>query len=1001
LNDLIAGFLESVERGETSDREKLLARNPGLEEKLLAFFEQFDRIEKLASPLRKLAGITSLPHPFGTVDHYKLEGVIGEGGMGVVYKAFDLRLKRIVALKMIRTGRLASAEDLHRFHREAQAAAAMNHPNIVPIYDSADYEGQPYFTMRLISGRTLDAAGRDFGSDLRKIALLIAVVSRAIHHAHTRPSPVIHRDLKPGNILVDQDGAPHVTDFGLATVLEARKRATDSEVLGTLPYMSPEQLSVPARTLTTAVDIWGLGAILYELLTGRTPFPGNDEADTMALIRKGTPTPMRALNPAVPRDLEAICLRCLEKDSKDRYDSALALSQDLERWLDKEATRIDRYIREARRTELRHELFYTSRMDADRVLMQLKDWSRAVLEAAGAPDLPPLLERKKSGELQAFLERIRRTFEDPDGEFCPTDERSPFESWVLFDRRGIMIACTPHRTLVGKDFSGREWVRGALDRAGKRGLDSVHVSRVFLSVITKNLCKFALTVPVYAGHEADAPVVGVLGASFTTGSNLGLRGLSDDRRKVVVVGRWDPDSYGGYTPSDYLVLVHPAYHHGDKALKVNTPVLQSFSPKPRKGELRPPEPGQVGVVDEDYEDPLAARDARYEGVWWAGIAPVGNTPFVAIVQRRPDPLIERLAGIPVGLMVDLTGSTSSVSEPYAEGIQAYADWFNAQAGIQGKKVRLVRVDYANKIHEALEIYSRFKTVDRVLAIQGWGTGDSLALTKDVSRDQIPFFSGSYSADLADPRKTPYNFFVGADYSAQLCAGLDYLRERWKQRRNPRIAFVYPNDSYGRSPIPAGRKHARDLGFEIAGEEHVALNEADACRQVRALKRTKPDVVWIGGTTPSTVVVLKEARRQNLRPRFLVNIWGNDEDLLKLAGEEAEGVLGLQASALFGDDVPGMKHVREATGGEAKITPYVRGWVSMMVLCEGLRRAEGNGDLSGPGLKKALETLISFDTQGLMPPVTFTSNDHRPSRSVRVYEYTRGAMRLRATVQRER
>jgi branched-chain amino acid transport system substrate-binding protein len=989
VDDVLARFLEDLQKGENPDREKILARHPSLH----GFFESFDRIEALASPLRKLAGLSSLPHPYAKFGQIELKGIIGEGGMGVVYKASD-GLHRLVALKMIRAGRQASPEDLRRFRREAEAAAAMNHPNIIQVYNFGEYEGLPYFTMPLISGCTLDEAARDFGGDLRKVARLMAVVSRAIHHAHTRPSPVIHRDLKPGNILVDQDGVPHVTDFGLATFIEARKRVTDSEVLlGTLPFMTPEQVSVAARPLTTAVDIWGLGAVLYQLLTGRTPFRGNDDDETIELIRNGTPAPMRALNPSVPRDLEAICLRCLEKRPQDRYASALALAQDLERWLDKEATRIDRYIREARRTELRHELLYTSRMDADRVLMKLKDWSWGVLEAAADPKLPRLFRREKRSALQQFLERVRRAFDDPERGDCLPGERSPFESWVLLNRRGRMIACTPHQTLVGMDFSGRDWVQGALERAGKRGLDSVHVSKIFLSVITKNLCKFAITVPVVAGRET----VGVLGASFTTGSNLGLRGLSDDRRKVVVVGRWDPGSYGGYSPSDYLVLVHPAYHHGAKALKVNTPALQGFSPNPRRGELRPPEPGQVGVVDEDYKDPLAARDTRYQGVWWAGVAPVGNTPFVAIVQRRPDPQIERLAGIPVGLMVDLTGSTSSVSEPYAEGIQAYADWFNAQAGIQGKKVRLVRMDYANKIHEALEIYDRFKTVDRVVAIQGWGTGDSLALAKNIAADRIPFFSGSYSAELS----TPYNFFVGADYSTQLCAGLDFLRERWKLRRKPRIAFVYPNDAYGKSPIPAGRKHARELGFEIAGEEHVALNADDASPQIRGLKRLRPDVVWIGGTTPSTVVVLKEARRQNLRPRFLLNIWGNDEDLLTLAGEAAEGVLGLQASVLFGDEAPGMKAIREVTGSEAKITPYVRGWVSMMVLCEGLRIAEARGELSGPGIKKALETLKDFDTQGLMPPVTFTADDHRPSMSVRVYEHARGSLRLRGTLQRDR
>jgi branched-chain amino acid transport system substrate-binding protein len=378
---------------------------------------------------------------------------------------------------------------------------------------------------------------------------------------------------------------------------------------------------------------------------------------------------------------------------------------------------------------------------------------------------------------------------------------------------------------------------------------------------------------------------------------------------------------------------------------------------------------------------------------------VGNTPFVAIVQQRPDPLIEREAEIVVGQLVDLTGSTSHIGEPYAEGVQAYADWLNAQEGINRKKVRLVRVDYANRIPEALEIYSRLKTVDRVVAIQGWGTGDTEALAQQLSQDLIPMFSASCSAHLADPRTTPYNFFVAADYSTQLRAGLKYLRDTWRETRKPKVAFVYPDHPYGRAPIPAGKAYAHELGFEIVGEENVDLNAISAARQIRNLKVKEPDFTWIGGSTPSTAVILKDARSLGLRTRFLINQWGNDENLMEL--EEAQGVLGLQASVLLGDDVPGMKAIREATRGESRATHYVRGWVSMMVLCEGLRRAEMRGELTGPGIKKALETLSDFDPQGLMPPISYTADDHRPSMAVRIYEYSGGKMLHRSTVDVER
>ncbi len=1000
LQDLIAAYLEEIARGQRPDRRKLLARHPTLRKELRSFFELNDRMERFSSPLRKLAGIETVPHRLGRLGPYELQEVIGGGGMGLVYLARHTLLDRTVALKMIRSGRLATAEARQRFHREARAAAAMSHPNIVEIYDFGECDGQPYYTMRLIEPHlTLDEDERDFRSEPAEAARLVAKVARAVQHAHQRK--IIHRDLKPGNILIDPAGHPLVTDFGLAMTIEAGARATDPDPIGTLPYMSPEQLSVRPKPLTTAVDVWSLGAILYELLAGRIPFRGADQRETIELIRSGAPAPLRALNPAVPRELEAICLRCLEKKPERRFGSASALAARLEAWLEREATRLDRFIREARRTELRQELLHASSADADRVLMKLMHWGSAVLEAADDPELPGHLQRRNPGALQEFLERVRRTFDDPARGFATPEETSPFESWILLNDRGRMVACSPDASIVGQDHRDREWYRGAREHDGKRGFDAVHVSKVFVSVLRRSLFKFSLSVPVYAGRRAGAPVIGVLGASFTTHANLGLARLSDERHKVVVAGRRDPRSDSPSLPDDYLVLVHPAYRRGEPAVRVDTPILRTFTPKPQNGELRPPDSTQVGGVDEDFKDPLAARDARYEGRWWAGVAPVGNTPFVTIVQRRPDPQIERQHGIPVGLLVDLTGVTSSVSEPYAEGLQAYADWFNAQGGIAGKKVRLVRVDYANRIHEALEIYTRFKTVDRVVAIQGWGTGDSEALRERVSRDEIPFMSASYSASLADPRKAPYNFFVAADYSTQLRAALRYLHKGWKQPRRPRVAFVFPDLPYGASPILAGTECARDLGFDIVGQEHVALNAGDAARQVTNLRKRRPDFTWIGGTTPSTIVLLKEARRQKFRSRFVVSVWGNDEDLVRLGGDTVEGVLGLQASVLFGDDVPGMKAIREATAGEAKVTHFVRGWVSMMVLCEGLRRAQTQGGITGPAIKRGLETLRDFDPQGLMPAISFTPQDHRPSTAVRIYEFSRGRMRHRGTIQAER
>jgi len=355
----------------------------------------------------------------------------------------------------------------------------------------------------------------------------------------------------------------------------------------------------------------------------------------------------------------------------------------------------------------------------------------------------------------------------------------------------------------------------------------------------------------------------------------------------------------------------------------------------------------------------------------------------------------------IGALVDLTGLTRTVGKPYADGIGAYAGWINANGGINGKPVRLVQVDYAYRIADAVEAYKRFRDVDGVLAIQGWGTPDTEALTGQAARDEIPYFSASYSAHLTDPSKAPYNFFVAADYSTQLRAGLKYLRDNWSASRKPKIAFLYPDHPYGRAPIRAGKEFAEELGFEIVGEEHVKLDAIEATTQLLNLKKNEPDFAWLGGTTPSCAVVIKDARVLGMKTRFLVNIWGNDESLVERAGDAAEGVLGLQAAAVYGDAGLGMRTILEVTQQEPQMTHYVRGWVSMMVLCEALKRADRAGELTGPGIRKAAETLVDFDTQGLTAPITYLATDHRPNMSAKIYESRGGAMVLQATTVLER
>ncbi len=272
------------------------------------------------------------PLPLSRVAEYQLLEEIGRGGMGVVFKARHVRLGRVVALKMILGGALAHADDLHRFHTEEEAAAQLQHPNIVALYEVGVFENQPFFAMEYISGTSLGdrvALGPLPG---RRAAGYLEVTARAVHFAHTRG--ILHRDLKPGNVLLDENDQPKISDFGLAKLMATDSGQTRTgAVLGTPSYMSPEQ-AAGRKDLGPAGDVYSLGAILYELLTGRPPFAGETPLATINLVAEQEPLSPRLLNPAVDLDLETICLKCLEKDPRRRYASAGDLADDLRHYLD-------------------------------------------------------------------------------------------------------------------------------------------------------------------------------------------------------------------------------------------------------------------------------------------------------------------------------------------------------------------------------------------------------------------------------------------------------------------------------------------------------------------------------------------------------------------------------------------------------------------------------------------------------------------------------------------
>jgi WD40 repeat protein len=362
LEGAIAEYLREAEAGQEPDREAFLARHPDLADDLRSFLADRDYLRRLAPPPEDSGatephGPTAADPGLGTVRYfgdYELVGELARGGFGVVYRARQVSLNRPVAVKMVLAGRLATPVEVDRFRREARTAANLDHPGVVPIFEVGEHEGQHYFSMKLIEGGDLGRRMGRFRGDYRACAGLVAAVARVVQHAHERG--VLHRDLKPGNLLLDAQGRPHVTDFGLAKALQGPAGATQSgAVVGTPAYMAPEQAAGQGRELTAAADVYALGAILYELLTGRPPFQADTPVEVLLRVMRDEPEPPRKLCPAVPSDLETVCLKCLGKEPNRRYASAADLADDLEAWLEgrpiaaRPAGRLERSWRWARK----------------------------------------------------------------------------------------------------------------------------------------------------------------------------------------------------------------------------------------------------------------------------------------------------------------------------------------------------------------------------------------------------------------------------------------------------------------------------------------------------------------------------------------------------------------------------------------------------------------------------------------------------------------------------
>ena len=352
--------------------------------------------------------------------------------------------------------------------------------------------------------------------------------------------------------------------------------------------------------------------------------------------------------------------------------------------------------------------------------------------------------------------------------------------------------------------------------------------------------------------------------------------------------------------------------------------------------------------------------------------------------------------IKVGGIFDLTGITSDVGKPFAQGVRDGVTWTNENGGINGKKIRLVDVDYGYKIPEAVAAYKRMVSDDRVVMINGWGTGDTEGLKAQVNQDKVPYLSASFSGHLTDPSKTPYNFFVAPSYSDQLRAWLHWVKDDWKDKsRNAKVAFFYGDNAYGKAPIEAGRRYCKEIGIDLVDEEIVPGTFQDATSQLLNTKQKGADYAYINVTTTGVSTILRDAKKLGLAIKFGSNPYGFSEALAAVAKEAAEGVTGVVPHVPWGEKVPGMKRLmdfhQKNHPQDTHDALYVRGWAYVLVWSEALKRADKVKALNGEGVKAALETFKDFDLGGLTEPVTYTATDHRPSTKTPIYQVKGGKL----------
>ncbi len=357
--------------------------------------------------------------------------------------------------------------------------------------------------------------------------------------------------------------------------------------------------------------------------------------------------------------------------------------------------------------------------------------------------------------------------------------------------------------------------------------------------------------------------------------------------------------------------------------------------------------------------------------------------------------------IKIGAIFDITGPTGDVGWHYADGVRDYFKWLNAKGGVNGVKIDLKWTDYQYKIPQAISAYKKFVKQDKVKAIIGWGTGDSEALRQKIIKDQIPYISASFSQNLVWMPGN-WNFLPVTTYADHVRAVLQYIKKNWKKKRPPRVALIFNDSGYGRAPLAPARRYAKANGIQIVDEENVSLRALDATSQLLRIKEKKADYAFIQETFMATSTILKDAKKLGLKTVFTGNFWGTGQKLAELAGDAAEGYLGVMPFAIWSEDnIPGIKMLKKINAeNHPKIKyrepPYVTGWVNAAIMTEAVRKAlvMTKGDpskVTGALIKKGFESIKNLDMLGLVTPVSYTPRDHRGAKMVKLVTIKKGQL----------